>query len=545
MKNTKTLNRIITAVLLICVMLSSVGVTAYATSDTDVVVVEDGDVGAAPAKVPYVVSHEYYCDGEQEYASSETYAGDAGSVITAESLFKKVYAGGAEYTFSSASQDSLVLIEGEDNEIVLRYDRSSSEGVRTKYIVTHRYYTNGELWGSRSEAVSANVGDTVAASDMKKSFTFGENTYTFTSASCDSFIVSGEGKDEIVLRYDRKEENFVAKVPYVIRHEYYTNGKLDCVIPVEMDGADGDVVAADDVIKMPVQNQKTYTFTSAAPASVKLVVGGENAIVMRYDRTAASDSVVETGTKKIQYLVRHEYYCDGVLESEVSVKLDGAKGTVINATDIYQMPFCNKKVYTSMTMEPKSRVLAVGEDNTITVRYSREKGNDSGPEYVVVQEYYDGGKMAGSRRDVVNADISVIAESVCAFKCAAFNAEMYSFDAANSKIAAVADGGKNKIVLRYNRITGDMSVSGGDAKKVSSVGDATHPVSALSPDAKPEADVSEAASSVAPVSPQTGYHTSPWVLVLAVAAVPVMCLLVALAAKASFRLRYYGKAGKK
>ena len=153
--------------------------------------------------------------------------------------------------------------------------------------------------------------------------------------------------------------------------------------------------------------------------------------------------------------------------------------------------------------------------------------------------------MAGSRRDVVNADISVIAESVCAFKCAAFNAEMYSFDAANSKIAAVADGGKNKIVLRYNRITGDMSVSGGDAKKVSSVGDATHPVSALSPDAKPEAGVSEAASSVAPVSPQTGYHTSPWVLVLAVAAVPVMCLLVALAAKASFRLRYYGKAGKK
>ena len=61
MKNTKTLNRIITAVLLICVMLSGVGVTAYATSDTDVVVVEDGDVGAAPAKVPYVVSHEYYC----------------------------------------------------------------------------------------------------------------------------------------------------------------------------------------------------------------------------------------------------------------------------------------------------------------------------------------------------------------------------------------------------------------------------------------------------------------------------------------------------
>lgn len=112
MKNTKTLNRIITAVLLICVMLSGVGVTAYATSDTAMVVVEDGDVGAVPAKVPYVVSHEYYCDGEQEYASSETYAGDAGSVITAESLFKKVYAGGAEYTFSSASQDSLVLIEG-------------------------------------------------------------------------------------------------------------------------------------------------------------------------------------------------------------------------------------------------------------------------------------------------------------------------------------------------------------------------------------------------------------------------------------------------
>ena len=235
MKNTKTLNRIITAVLLICVMLSGVGVTAYATSDTDVVVVEDGDVGVAPAKVPYVVSHEYYCDGEQAYASSETYAGDAGSVITAESLFKKVYAGGAEYTFSSASEDSLVLIEGEDNEIVLRYDRSSSEGVRTKYIVTHRYYTNGELWGSRSEAVSANVGDTVAASDMKKSFTFGENTL----AGHGDFCIE-RSREELSMKHpDKKNEmplrdySWIIFLPFVaLGWMAFKYNKIDYVMEV-------------------------------------------------------------------------------------------------------------------------------------------------------------------------------------------------------------------------------------------------------------------------------------------------------------------------
>lgn len=81
--------------------------------------------------VDYTVVHEYWIDGVRNASLTvrETISGKEGDIIVAESVEKKLTAGDALYAYTSASPESIVLVENAAaNVITLRYDRTTGSG---------------------------------------------------------------------------------------------------------------------------------------------------------------------------------------------------------------------------------------------------------------------------------------------------------------------------------------------------------------------------------------------------------------------------------
>ena len=81
--------------------------------------------------VDYTVVHEYWIDGvlNASLIVRETISGKEGDIIAAESVEKKLTAGDALYAYTSASPESIVLVENAAaNVITLRYDRTTGSG---------------------------------------------------------------------------------------------------------------------------------------------------------------------------------------------------------------------------------------------------------------------------------------------------------------------------------------------------------------------------------------------------------------------------------
>ena len=81
--------------------------------------------------VDYTVVHEYWIDGVRNASLTvrETISGKEGDIIAAESVEKKLTAGDALYAYTSASPESIVMVENAAaNVITLRYDRTTGSG---------------------------------------------------------------------------------------------------------------------------------------------------------------------------------------------------------------------------------------------------------------------------------------------------------------------------------------------------------------------------------------------------------------------------------
>lgn len=81
--------------------------------------------------VDYTVVHEYWIDGVRNASLTvrETISGKEGDIIVAESVEKKLTAGDALYAYTSASPESIVLVENAAaNVITPRYDRTTGSG---------------------------------------------------------------------------------------------------------------------------------------------------------------------------------------------------------------------------------------------------------------------------------------------------------------------------------------------------------------------------------------------------------------------------------
>ena len=147
------------------------------------------------------VIHEYYYDSissETEGRSEENLSKPVESKFQAE---LRTTNNGIPYEFVSATPEGrtiTVSANTEDNVITIKYVRAEAS-----YAVVHEYYTNGSKDGASDPiVVSAKVGDVVKAEEITKVMTYGDNTYTYTSADPETLTVAAEGS-VITLRYDR------------------------------------------------------------------------------------------------------------------------------------------------------------------------------------------------------------------------------------------------------------------------------------------------------------------------------------------------------
>ena len=96
-----------------------------------------------------------------------------------------------------------VILAEKENVIHIYYVKEIDTRPAAQYTVIHEYYTNGSKDGASDPiVVSAKVGDVVKAEEITKVMTYGDNTYTYTSADPETLTVAAEGS-VITLRYDR------------------------------------------------------------------------------------------------------------------------------------------------------------------------------------------------------------------------------------------------------------------------------------------------------------------------------------------------------
>ncbi len=110
-----------------------------------------------------------------------------------------------------------IILAEEENVIHIYYVKEIDTRPAAQYTVIHEYYTNGSKDGASDPiVVSAKVGDVVKAEEIAKVMTYGDNTYTYTSADPETLTVAAEGS-VITLRYDR-----TYNPPVGPSYDYYT-----------------------------------------------------------------------------------------------------------------------------------------------------------------------------------------------------------------------------------------------------------------------------------------------------------------------------------
>lgn len=416
------------------------------------------------------------------------------------------------------------------------------EPVEVSYNIKHEYYTNGELDGSITVTQTAEEGTEIDSFTLDKITEYNDETYGYTSADPSVMIVS-EGAT-MTLRYDRVVEtpptpptpSVNINIVYTIRHEYYTNDVFDGATTIEEENASGYVVSEDAIVKVLNYQDGEYEYTGCTPSELTLDYGQENTIVLRYDRT------VDVVPAMVPYTIRHEYYTNGEMDGVAVVAQSSEENTEVDSERIFKMTAYNKKAYSFTSATPAKMVVVDGAENVMVLRYDRTTDTEAPTKFTVVHEYYTDGKLDGQTEEILEADIGDIIGAAGITKNTTFKDGTYTFTSANYEVIVIAEGGENKIILRYNRPAepenpGDDGKNEDD-KPITKPEDKPADKPEDKPDTKPEnkpsgghyyydTTPSTPSPETVPHAPQTGDTSFGWLYVFAVAGVSIAALLVA------------------
>lgn len=206
---------------------------------------------------------------------------------------------------SEAATEPGTILQGQTNEIHIYYVKNVDTRVPSSVKVVHSYYADeAALEAGTVEATFEEHYDKMEADVYTAALRTEHNglAYEFHSATPENYtitVVADAEKNVINISYVR------AQVTYTVAHEYYTNDAMSGRTVVELTGKVGDVIKAEDIDKVTSFEGNTYTYTSASADSITLT-NGENAIVLRYDRTTSSGG--GGGSTTSYYKVTVNYY---------------------------------------------------------------------------------------------------------------------------------------------------------------------------------------------------------------------------------------------
>lgn len=495
-----------------------------------------------PVEVSYNIKHEYYTNGELDGSITVTQTAEEGTEIDSFTLDKITEYNDETYGYTSA--DPSVMIVSEGATMTLRYDRVVETpptppmppvNINIVYTIRHEYYTNDVFDGATTIEEENASGYVVSEDAIVKVLNYQDSEYEYTGCTPSELTLDYGQENTIVLRYDRTVEVTPVEVNYTIKHEYYTNNELDGETVVESAGAEGTVLDADSVTRCTTYNEETYGFTSCTPTSVTLTVDGDNTIVVRYDRT------VDVVPAMVPYTIRHEYYTNGEMDGVAVVAQSAEENTEVDSESIFKMTAYNKKAYSFTSATPAKMVIVDGAENVMVLRYDRTTDTEAPTKFTVVHEYYTDGKLDGQTEEILEADIGDIIEAAGITKNTTFKDGTYTFTSANYEVIVIAEGGENKIILRYNRPAepenpGDDGKNEDD-KPITKPEEKPEDKPDDKPDTKPENKPSSGhyyydttpstpSPETVPHAPQTGDTSFGWLYVFAVAGVSIAALLV-------------------
>ena len=398
-----------------------------------------------PVEVNYTVRHEYYTNGEKDGETIVQSTAAEGTVLTAGSMALIPIYNEETYEFIDCTPSELTLQVDGSNTVIVRYDRTVIiPPADVSYIVRHEYYTNDILDGAVTIDRTVPEGTEILASDLEPVCTYNDNEYQFTGATPTS-LTAAEGS-AFTLRYDRTVIIPPAEVNYTVKHEYYTNGEKDEEITALSSGAEGTVLTADSVPRVPVYNEETYEFTGCIPSELTLRVDGDNAITVRYDRT------VIIPPAEVNYTVKHEYYTNGERDGETIVQSIATENTVLTADNMTLIPVYNEETYEFTGCTPSELTLQVDSSNTITVRYDRTVVIPPVQvNYTVRHEYYTNGVKDGSVSTDLAGDEGTVLGPDTLSKKPTYNGKTYTFAFCGPETLILTVGKENVIVLCYER----------------------------------------------------------------------------------------------
>lgn len=185
-----------------------------------------------------------------------------------------------------------VLLAEKENVIHIYYVKEIDTRPAAQYTVIHEYYTNGSKDGETRVMVSAKVGNVVKADEITKVTTYGDNTYTYTSAAPETLTVAAEGS-VITLRYDRTTSTPVnppvgpTVTYYSVTVNYYDKASGETIHTPYTDskasGSSYDVTAQE---KIAIEG---YTYVETSGDALTGTLNGNKVINVYYSKTTDID----------------------------------------------------------------------------------------------------------------------------------------------------------------------------------------------------------------------------------------------------------------
>lgn len=192
-----------------------------------------------------------------------------------------------------------------------------------------------------------------------------------SGATTDPGVKLVAGLNEIHIYYEKSVDSRVSTTVKVI-HNYYKDADALAAGTTEASYEENVSKMEADTYTATLRTENSglvYNFNSATPDNYTITVAADaesNVITINYVRADAT------------YTVVHEYYSNGSFVGSTESSFGGKVGDTVSADDIDKITSFDGRTYRYRSADPETMVLVAGDENVMTLRYTRTSGGGGG-----------------------------------------------------------------------------------------------------------------------------------------------------------------------
>ena len=192
-----------------------------------------------------------------------------------------------------------------------------------------------------------------------------------SGATTDPGVKLVAGLNEIHIYYEKSVDSRVSTTVKVI-HNYYKDADALAAGTTEASYEENVSKMEADTYTATLRTENSglvYNFNSATPDNYTITVAADaesNVITINYVRADAT------------YTVVHEYDSNGSFVGSTESSFGGKVGDTVSADDIDKITSFDGRTYRYRSADPETMVLVAGDENVMTLRYTRTSGGGGG-----------------------------------------------------------------------------------------------------------------------------------------------------------------------